>query len=173
MERQPRRRRRPALSCIECRRRKIKCDRNEPCTNCVTAKTQCTFEVLSNEGGPVIREKASHLRHTMHSASPSPINHNNPLINAGSNDVQLTNRTQGEATNLRDILFRVEKLEQSSVSRPMQANSASGLNFLTGQTGVHDSEVLLNKMRMLGWSHRMGWGGEVLLGPASMVVIVC
>jgi Fungal Zn(2)-Cys(6) binuclear cluster domain len=29
-----RKRRRPALSCVECRRRKIKCDRNEPCNYC-------------------------------------------------------------------------------------------------------------------------------------------
>ena len=29
-----RKRRRPALSCVECRRRKIKCDRNDPCNHC-------------------------------------------------------------------------------------------------------------------------------------------
>ncbi|KAI2624283.1 hypothetical protein GGR54DRAFT_638162 [Hypoxylon sp. NC1633] len=49
MERQPRRRRRPALSCLECRRRKIKCDRNDPCAHCVSSKSQCTFKVYSRE----------------------------------------------------------------------------------------------------------------------------
>lgn len=29
-----RKRRRPALSCVECRRRRIKCDRNDPCNHC-------------------------------------------------------------------------------------------------------------------------------------------
>lgn len=45
MESTPQRRRRPALSCIECRRRKIKCDRNSPCSHCVTAKSDCTYKI--------------------------------------------------------------------------------------------------------------------------------
>lgn len=39
-----RKRRRPALSCAECRRRKIKCDRNIPCGQCTQSKsTTCTY----------------------------------------------------------------------------------------------------------------------------------
>ncbi|KAI0844735.1 hypothetical protein F5Y00DRAFT_188022 [Daldinia vernicosa] len=48
-ERQHRRRRRPALSCLECRRRKIKCNRNEPCTHCVSAKLKCIYKVYNDE----------------------------------------------------------------------------------------------------------------------------
>lgn len=56
-----RKRRRPALSCIECRRRKIKCDRNLPCNHCKQTKnSECLYKSL-------------------HSASPnrrsSPITH--------------------------------------------------------------------------------------------------
>jgi hypothetical protein len=40
------RRRRPALSCAECRRRKIKCDRNTPCQHCIQSRNApCTYEV--------------------------------------------------------------------------------------------------------------------------------
>jgi len=40
----PRKRRRPALSCVECRRRKIKCDRRMPCSHCMQLKsTICTY----------------------------------------------------------------------------------------------------------------------------------
>lgn len=40
----PRKRRRPALSCEQCRRRKIKCDRNYPCGQCTQSKTaSCTY----------------------------------------------------------------------------------------------------------------------------------
>jgi len=40
----PRKRRRPALSCAECRRRKIKCDRNIPCRQCTQSKSAtCTY----------------------------------------------------------------------------------------------------------------------------------
>ncbi|OQU98514.1 Fungal specific transcription factor domain-containing protein [Cladophialophora immunda] len=31
------------LSCRECRRRKVKCNRRHPCTNCVKAESQCVF----------------------------------------------------------------------------------------------------------------------------------
>ncbi|KAI1426390.1 hypothetical protein F5Y12DRAFT_279311 [Xylaria sp. FL1777] len=43
MEEPPRRRRRPALSCLTCRRRKIKCDRANPCARCVFTNTHCTY----------------------------------------------------------------------------------------------------------------------------------
>ncbi|KAJ8110958.1 hypothetical protein OPT61_g6334 [Boeremia exigua] len=38
------RRRRPALSCVECRMRKVKCDRGKPCGACIRIKSeQCTY----------------------------------------------------------------------------------------------------------------------------------
>ena len=33
-------------SCLECRRRKIKCDRAYPCSYCVKTKTNCTYPAL-------------------------------------------------------------------------------------------------------------------------------
>jgi hypothetical protein len=39
----PRRRRRPPLSCESCRQRKVKCNRQEPCTQCITSKTTCVY----------------------------------------------------------------------------------------------------------------------------------
>ncbi|KAI9749401.1 MAG: hypothetical protein M4579_006886 [Chaenotheca gracillima] len=40
----PRKRRRPAQSCVECRRRKIKCDRGDPCEQCTQSKSStCTY----------------------------------------------------------------------------------------------------------------------------------
>ncbi|KAK0621784.1 hypothetical protein B0T17DRAFT_591589 [Bombardia bombarda] len=42
---EPRRRNRPALSCIQCRTRKIRCDRSEPCASCIKSKiVNCTYE---------------------------------------------------------------------------------------------------------------------------------
>jgi hypothetical protein len=42
---QPRIRRRNRLitSCLECRRRKLKCDKQQPCTNCVRFSRECLF----------------------------------------------------------------------------------------------------------------------------------
>lgn len=55
MERQHRQRRRPALSCLECRRRKIKCDRTDPCAHCVSIRAQCTYQMFSS--GPVVQQR--------------------------------------------------------------------------------------------------------------------
>lgn len=38
-----RRRNRMITSCLECRRRKLKCDKSHPCTNCVKAARDCLF----------------------------------------------------------------------------------------------------------------------------------
>lgn len=39
-----RKRRRPAVSCEKCRRRKIRCDRNMPCDQCIRSKSDtCTY----------------------------------------------------------------------------------------------------------------------------------
>lgn len=40
----PRKRRRPALACAQCRHRKVKCDRNSPCGQCTQRKSDsCTY----------------------------------------------------------------------------------------------------------------------------------
>lgn len=42
----PRKRRRPALACEQCRRRKIRCDRNIPCDQCIRSRSKnetCTY----------------------------------------------------------------------------------------------------------------------------------
>ena len=51
-----RKRRRPALSCLECRRRKIKCDRNDPCNHCKRSPgTTCLY----NDVSPAIENLSS------------------------------------------------------------------------------------------------------------------
>ena len=57
MERQPRRRRRAALSCVECRRRKIKCDRQDPCSHCVASQVQCTFRLFNDSTAAPARQR--------------------------------------------------------------------------------------------------------------------
>ncbi|KAH6667093.1 hypothetical protein F5X68DRAFT_160383 [Plectosphaerella plurivora] len=49
---------RGVLSCGSCRQRKLKCDRNEPCSNCVTRQVDCTYPFPS----------ANRTRGTAHSA---------------------------------------------------------------------------------------------------------
>lgn len=39
----PRKRRRPALACTACRRRKVGCDHNNPCGQCMQSKSSCVY----------------------------------------------------------------------------------------------------------------------------------
>lgn len=65
-EREPRRRRRPALSCVECRRRKIKCDRDDPCGHCKTSRIHCVYNIYGNTN-PV-----GNVQPSYGSSGPSP-----------------------------------------------------------------------------------------------------
>ena len=80
---QPRKRRRPALSCFECRHKKIKCDRNNPCSPCMKAKSStCTYSPDAATSGPDHQSKTvvtspafSSMRYTGQPQSGSlPIN---------------------------------------------------------------------------------------------------
>jgi hypothetical protein len=76
MEKQVRRRRRPALSCISCRSRKIKCDRANPCANCVKAKAPCDYQAFSESPGTQQHVRPGRLRHSRSSPpeqTPSPL----------------------------------------------------------------------------------------------------
>ncbi|KAF4450931.1 C6 zinc finger domain protein [Fusarium austroafricanum] len=58
---QPHRRRRPALSCRECRRRKIKCDQKSRCAHCIRHNTRCIYQP-NRDGSPSVRVQGSRAR---------------------------------------------------------------------------------------------------------------
>ncbi|KAI1860400.1 uncharacterized protein JN550_011552 [Neoarthrinium moseri] len=70
----PRQRRRPVLSCRECRRRKIKCDHNNPCAGCVQYKRRCTYQRSIDEPN----KRASGLSAQSPPLSPAPSQLNPP-----------------------------------------------------------------------------------------------
>ncbi|KAK4081149.1 transcriptional regulator family: Fungal Specific TF [Trichoderma aggressivum f. europaeum] len=53
IENPPRKRRRPAVACVECRRRKVKCDRAKPCGPCYQSALTCFYRPPSfSQSGP-------------------------------------------------------------------------------------------------------------------------
>ncbi|KAI5289907.1 hypothetical protein KEM54_002927 [Ascosphaera aggregata] len=58
-----RRRNRMITSCLECRRRKLKCDRSHPCSNCAKASRECLF--LAPALDPTTRMKLTELKDKM------------------------------------------------------------------------------------------------------------
>ncbi|KAF2808194.1 FAD/NAD(P)-binding domain-containing protein [Mytilinidion resinicola] len=190
MDREPRRRRRPALSCIECRRRKIKCDRSGPCVNCVSTQTQCAYSIQSNKPGiqqggssgsvsspsayvlsPVAQAQRTRTnRPTIEhgdlptgpraTTSAAPAIRQNDTPNAFGHNQGIPNRSEDAEPNLQDVLKRVQMLEKSSVSSPIHGLAETGRNILTRQSGLQVSQIILNKTRIFTWSHWMGMAQE-------------
>ena len=177
MERQPLRRRRPAMSCLECRRRKIKYDRNDPCSHCTFAKIQCTYKFYRNNE-PVISQqpqRSSPLAHTpslpnqaqQPSINGSTIHHVEYLPGpqvaaaAGQKDVQTPGSVQVAESSLCNLLQQVQKLQMSSASGLINGLSETSRDIIAHQSGVQRSQIILNKSRVLGASHRMGMAQEV------------
>ena len=50
-------RERNTRSCIECSRRKVRCDRQTPCNNCVRAESECVFPKFRKR--PIKRQKGT------------------------------------------------------------------------------------------------------------------
>lgn len=191
MERQSRRRRRPARSCIECRRRKIKCDRNDPCAHCVSARSQCTYNVYRD--APTVRNQAQRGSSRPSASSPRAYPHS-PLAQAQrintnrpsdeyenpsrppteatgqppddlcNNGVRPLNAIQGAQPDIQNILQRVQKLKQSSTSSSTHGLSETGRDIFARQSGLQDpqdSQIVVNKTRISGWSLQMGKSQEV------------
>jgi hypothetical protein len=101
--------RRPALSCVECRLRKVKCDRNKPCGACIRTKSdKCTYrplrtgfrtidpphsrtrvEVPPADGNPSRPSQSPHLP-AESDCMPNP--HVAPAISGAHGAVQITSR---------------------------------------------------------------------------------
>ncbi|AEO54374.1 hypothetical protein MYCTH_44521 [Thermothelomyces thermophilus ATCC 42464] len=54
-----RRRRRPALSCWECRRRKVKCDHSNPCAHCARHGKHCVYKPFARDDSAVSPKQRS------------------------------------------------------------------------------------------------------------------
>lgn len=115
------RRRRPPLSCSECRRRKLKCDRSLPCGQCVRSKTvdSCVFN------GPQPGSASEPSRHMSPPVSRMPGGSDNQSAAGGmfvfdskigpKNSNRVVKRSQLD--ELHDLRERLRKLE-NALARP-------------------------------------------------------
>ncbi|QRD93157.1 hypothetical protein F9C07_13060 [Aspergillus flavus] len=66
-----RKRRRPAYSCTECRRRKVRCDRSQPCNQCTKQDValSCTYEEHPRIRGTISKTRVFGHGHWMNTVS--------------------------------------------------------------------------------------------------------
>ncbi|KAF4211154.1 hypothetical protein CNMCM5878_003094 [Aspergillus fumigatiaffinis] len=190
-QRQPqqRRRRRPALSCRECRRRKIKCDQNNPCAQCSRHKTRCVYKAYTeNPDDQPIAVTTQRHDSPPHTDSPRPSDSSAPrqLAQAGdfgnlngSVSVPLqgssssTPRVATSATTapppdrndlgvtVRDLLHRIQKLEESSANGSRTSDSSLQEVHVRQSPGPQEWQAVLNKSRDWGRSRWMGAANEL------------
>jgi hypothetical protein len=172
MSSQPRQRRRPARSCEECRRRKIKCDRTHPCSHCVATQAQCTYSLYIHKNtDPQVDPRDVPLGLSARSQSLQSHGHciqdpQAPTIESGNHQKRATAEERGHtlirnATPKAGSPQRVQTLDKSSASSPIHGLTETGRDILARQLGLKNSQILLNKTRMLRWSHSMGMAQEV------------
>lgn len=135
-------RRRPPLSCEQCRKRKIKCDRSYPCNNCAKSNTEtCTYaptQIPKSRRRPG-RNKA---RASPPEANSAPVS----LRPAGYADFGGVLPTTG-ATLLETP--DSEQFHRTSVWQPLRASSAtkpasSGAAGSRGSVGANQSHAAVN-----------------------------
>ncbi|RMJ10172.1 hypothetical protein CDV36_010224 [Fusarium kuroshium] len=114
-------RRRPALSCEQCRRRKIRCDRSLPCVNCIKAKiSPCTYAPTHIPASRARRTAAGQAGGGDVPARSAPVTSaqgHSPTTNArpGRSPSSVQSSTMGSASGASTVdalAARVRELEQ-------------------------------------------------------------
>ena len=109
---EPRRRNRPALSCIQCRTRKIRCDRNEPCASCMKSKiVNCTYE------------EARRPKPRLWRLSPAPAGHHHHHHAERSPTSADERASTGSAFNFRDMAVPSAPPPTSNPSGPSSGSA--------------------------------------------------
>lgn len=134
------RRRRPPLACIACRRRKVRCDRKLPCQNCVRARraTSCAYvpdeRIEPRDGGPGFNDgiNGPDPQHDDVVSAPylSPTASHNSTSNVSPE--QLADRVRQLERQLNEVLdARNEKrTSQPQPPRPPNADAPTASKFL-------------------------------------------
>lgn len=173
-----RRRRRPPRSCDECRRRKIKCNRQMPCNHCTATRKHCFFSNVSSRptlgGGIDTTSQPIGLPQVTPQQPSEPV----PAVNDSSgNSAVLTgehmrwdpprglNESLRQDDRINELESRLRTLEEHLLSRsiPKQSVDTSAAAGL-GQSGyasnpvLHGAKPILNKSRLFGRTH---WTNDV------------
>ncbi|KAL2819860.1 fungal-specific transcription factor domain-containing protein [Aspergillus cavernicola] len=129
----PPRRRRPALSCTICRRRKLKCDRGLPCGQCVKSKTpnQCVFSAPKSSqsavSGSLEARSPSDNRHAPSDAA-SPVATGLYVFDSKNR----VTKPRARSDELQELRTRVQMLEQVlSRSGPIETPEGSGYDMVS------------------------------------------
>ncbi|KAM5386873.1 hypothetical protein ACJZ2D_000166 [Fusarium nematophilum] len=176
-------RRRPALSCEQCRRRKIRCDRGLPCVNCVKSKiSPCTYAPTHIPASRAKKAAASHgldggggADHVPARSAPviepmrqSPADKLPPTRRPSSSVPSSTVGSNSGASTIDALTARVreleEKLAQSHITHPAEGR----LIEPESEEEAAPMKGTVSKTRFFGQSH---WMNGADMFPAILGVL--
>ncbi|KAJ3462564.1 hypothetical protein MRS44_007350 [Fusarium solani] len=120
---------RPVKSCTECRKRKLRCDRLCPCSQCQKSNRTCKYAVdhdsanLSDGSDSEMPEPA---RPAKRNCGPAMFSSGTPLPNNDSAYGAARNGDSTNATTLEELAMRMERLERHLMARSPVASETSG-----------------------------------------------
>lgn len=176
---------RPVKSCTECRKRKLRCDRLCPCSQCQKSNRTCKYAVdhdsanLSDGSDSEMPEPA---RPAKRNCGPAMFSSGTPLPNNDSAYGAARNGDSTNATTLEELAMRMERLERHLMARSPVASETSGrliaassetIRGLTVKEGAlrtryhgqNSPRVLLNLVGTLLQLHRMILNATSLTKP--------
>ncbi|KAJ9642687.1 hypothetical protein H2204_002335 [Knufia peltigerae] len=90
----------------------------------------------------------------------------------GSRYHQAQNEDDGHQAGLQSLLQRIRKLEQASTIGSAHALSETAQDIIASRSGLSESQTILDKSRMLRWSHWLGTAPEFhLIGDCYIEVL--
>jgi hypothetical protein len=158
----PRKRtRRPALSCIECRMRKVRCDRKEPCSACIKIKSEkCTYR----PSRPGIRKDANRAPsiqrdNIISSLARPPLQSNSPTEGTSAG---LTRQLDASSSELVAALFKENERLRSALGQ----GASHEVDVRPISDIVTDLPGSFQKSKFFGQSHWMNAMEPVRSAPA-------
>ncbi|KAI1471652.1 putative C6 transcription factor [Daldinia caldariorum] len=166
-----RRRRRPPISCVLCRRRKVRCNRETPCSNCLRSKNaSCIYENQFSQ---------SQQESELHSSTPTIAAAAAPSLTSKSSPravTAATTSTPASYQSSKDIEFLKDKIKQleeqlsqsNRTARSPIQTPGSNIEAISSRIGgtfyIHHEDTLAgqppgisrsvtHKSRMFGQSH--------------------
>ncbi|KAI1613996.1 Zn(II)2Cys6 transcription factor [Exophiala viscosa] len=127
-------------SCSECRRRKAKCDRGNPCTNCEKSGRVCSFEKVSRT--PLTRKHLDHVEKELQRAKSLLRQYERQNNNSVSEDQsQILNVSEVQPANVSQVGDIVHPPEGSQPAISAMESSDSTIYQPTSSAtlGVNDS----------------------------------
>ncbi|KAJ5681981.1 uncharacterized protein N7477_001921 [Penicillium maclennaniae] len=139
----PRKRRRPALSCEQCRRRKVRCDREMPCGPCMKSQPSLECEYVY-EGKAALNARIDASRLSEHESPPSAVRSVTGPSGSTTDGARITHL---EATVLH-LQNRVQTLEEAGhehATRIQRSRGSDGTGSSSNVSKLDDHIADLEK----------------------------